>query len=440
MHPTFHANLLQIHVPNNDRWYPGHQIPQIIGIGRFKDLSVDKILQHHGKGQDSLFELQHTTSDTIWPLHYEVSSLKALNQYLEAQKIKNVNELPKWISRVEESFLFMINPQQHKHCRDAMTFIDQLPQLLEEMDTQGRLHTTINTRPEHCLRYKGQGSKTQSTHWGTTHRLTRPMTHNTALHLSQFHAIAQYIHDGTFDLIHDSPPPGYVWFCHKNSSNSNHNLRYPFPPMHIGCTHHDHNWKPTRHGGRNGNSAMNPIFERFKADTAESRYNHGSTPHARTHHSPENLLAWWEHLNKVPQLFNNYIHNYRDKCCHQPYPTSKHNYNLDNLMFIPPPINPSVSESALHEQIHVHTPFNALTNHGPATDDTILRKLDLSRLELTPNDTMASGSAIDTTINTTMGTCTHTFNTLVITFILIILLPLAQVLVLTDQNNTSCQK
>ena len=60
----------------------------------------------------------------IWLLHYEISSLEALNQYLEAQNIKNVNELPKQISHVEKSFLFMINPQQHEHYRDTMMFID----------------------------------------------------------------------------------------------------------------------------------------------------------------------------------------------------------------------------------------------------------------------------------------------------------------------------
>ena len=165
VHPAFHANLLWIHVPNDDRRFPGRQIPQIIGIGRSEDLSVDKILRHHGKGRDSLFELRYTTSDTIWLPHYEVSSLEALNQYLEAQNVKNTDELPKRVSRVEEFSLFMINPQQHKHCRDAMTFIDRLPQLLGEMDTRGRSRTTANTRSEPRSRYKGQGSKTQSTHW-----------------------------------------------------------------------------------------------------------------------------------------------------------------------------------------------------------------------------------------------------------------------------------
>ena len=266
------------------------------------------------------------------------------------------------------------------------------------------------------------------------------MSHYTALRLSQFRAVAQSIRDGSFDPIHDSPPPGYVRFCHENSSNPNHNLRYPFPPMHFGRAHHDRNRKPTRRGGRNGNSAANLIFKRFKADTAESRYNHGSTPRAGTHHSPENLLARQERLNKVPQWFNNRTRDYRNKCRHQPYPTSNHNYDLDNLMFTPPPVTPSVSDLALHEQVHVHTPFDALTNHGPATDDAILRELDLSRLELTPNDTMASGSAIDTTVDATMGTRARTFNTLVITLVLIILLLLAQVSVLTDRNDASCPK
>ena len=81
-------------------------------------------------------------------------------------------------------------------------------------------------------------------------------------------------------------------------------------------------------------------------------------------------------------------------------------------------------------------PFNALTNHGPATDDVILCKLDLSRLKLTPNDTMASSSAVDAT----MGTRARAFNTLVITLVLIILLLLAQVLVLTDRNDASFPK
>ena len=168
--------------------------------------------------------------------------------------------------------------------------IDYLSYLEKWIHEDGRICTTINTWSEPHSRYKGQGLKTQSTHWRTT-QLTRPMSHYTALHLSQFHAVAQSIRDGSFNLIHDSPPPGYVRFCHENSSNPNHDLRYPFPSMHFCHAHHDHNRKPTRRGGRNGNSAANLIFKRFKADTAESRYNHGSTPRAGIHHSPENLLA-----------------------------------------------------------------------------------------------------------------------------------------------------
>jgi hypothetical protein len=204
VHPTFHANLLWIHIPNDDKWFPGWQMPQMIWIGRTKDLSINKILQHHRKGWDSLFELQYTTGDSIWLLHYEIPSLEALNQYLEAQNIKSVNELPKQVSCVEEPSPFMINMQQNKWCRDTMTFIDQLPQLLMRMDICGQSHIPIIQLEPHS-RYKNQGLKSQSTHWQITHRSTRPMLHYTSLHLSQFCAIAQSICDGSFDPLHDSP-------------------------------------------------------------------------------------------------------------------------------------------------------------------------------------------------------------------------------------------
>ena len=65
VHPAFHANLLRIHIPNDDRRFPGRQMPQMIGIGKIEDLSIDRILRHHGKGRDSLFELRYTAGDTI---------------------------------------------------------------------------------------------------------------------------------------------------------------------------------------------------------------------------------------------------------------------------------------------------------------------------------------------------------------------------------------
>ncbi|KAF9233757.1 hypothetical protein BU15DRAFT_29872, partial [Melanogaster broomeanus] len=93
VHPAFHANLLRIHVPNDDRRFPGRQLPQIIGLGKMEEYSVDKIVNHHGKGRDSMFEVLYTTGDQIWLPYVEVSKLEALTQYLEAQDVISINDL-----------------------------------------------------------------------------------------------------------------------------------------------------------------------------------------------------------------------------------------------------------------------------------------------------------------------------------------------------------
>ncbi|KAF9440431.1 hypothetical protein P691DRAFT_687690, partial [Macrolepiota fuliginosa MF-IS2] len=47
IHPAFHANLLQIHVPNNDRWFPGRQLPQVVGLGQVEEWSIDWIITRY---------------------------------------------------------------------------------------------------------------------------------------------------------------------------------------------------------------------------------------------------------------------------------------------------------------------------------------------------------------------------------------------------------
>ena len=63
LHPAFHANLLHIHEPNDDRRFPGRQLPQLMNIGKVEEWSVDKINDHHGKGKDTLFKLVYKTGD-----------------------------------------------------------------------------------------------------------------------------------------------------------------------------------------------------------------------------------------------------------------------------------------------------------------------------------------------------------------------------------------
>ncbi|EPQ49882.1 hypothetical protein GLOTRDRAFT_51447, partial [Gloeophyllum trabeum ATCC 11539] len=61
---AFHASLLRIHLPNDDRRFPGRQLHQLPGFGENpKEWAVDRILSHSGKGRATLFELQWKTGD-----------------------------------------------------------------------------------------------------------------------------------------------------------------------------------------------------------------------------------------------------------------------------------------------------------------------------------------------------------------------------------------
>lgn len=58
VHDVFHAALLGIHVPNDDRLFPGRQFNQLnAGDDAEAEWAVDKILSHSGSSQDSVFEV-----------------------------------------------------------------------------------------------------------------------------------------------------------------------------------------------------------------------------------------------------------------------------------------------------------------------------------------------------------------------------------------------
>ncbi|KIK31647.1 hypothetical protein CY34DRAFT_39936, partial [Suillus luteus UH-Slu-Lm8-n1] len=63
LHPAFHAHLLRVHVPNDDRRFPGRQLSQIADIGISEDWSVSRISDHHGQGTDAIFRVEYTSGD-----------------------------------------------------------------------------------------------------------------------------------------------------------------------------------------------------------------------------------------------------------------------------------------------------------------------------------------------------------------------------------------
>ncbi|KDR69686.1 hypothetical protein GALMADRAFT_33709, partial [Galerina marginata CBS 339.88] len=64
VHNVFHASLLRIHVPNDDRLFPGREATQFsLGDESDTEWAVDKILTHSGSKTDSVFEIKWKAGD-----------------------------------------------------------------------------------------------------------------------------------------------------------------------------------------------------------------------------------------------------------------------------------------------------------------------------------------------------------------------------------------
>lgn len=98
IHPAFHASLLRIHHPNDDRRFPGRQLSQVTGLGAVEDLAVSRIADHHGKGTDSLFKVEYSTGDVVWLPYQEVARLEAFTQYLDVLGVDNISGIPRRVN------------------------------------------------------------------------------------------------------------------------------------------------------------------------------------------------------------------------------------------------------------------------------------------------------------------------------------------------------
>jgi hypothetical protein len=98
LHPAFHAHLLRIHIPNDDRRFPGRQLNQVADIGSLEEWSVSRVTDHNGQGTDSLFEIEYSTGDRVWLPYHEVSRLEVVSQYLEALGVPGIQHLPRKIT------------------------------------------------------------------------------------------------------------------------------------------------------------------------------------------------------------------------------------------------------------------------------------------------------------------------------------------------------
>ncbi|KAJ8475430.1 hypothetical protein ONZ45_g15608 [Pleurotus djamor] len=96
VHDAFHASLLRIHIPNDDRLFPGRLDSQIFEEDDYKEpeWAVDSILSHYGSKAQALFEIRWTSGDVTWLPYHQVSHLQALAAYLEALGVPDIGHLP----------------------------------------------------------------------------------------------------------------------------------------------------------------------------------------------------------------------------------------------------------------------------------------------------------------------------------------------------------
>jgi len=95
VHNVYHASLMRIHHPNDDRLFPGRMDNQIGGdIDPEGEWAVDKILSHSGSKDNAIFEIKWKAGDVTWLPYGEISHLHALVDYLELLGVKSISGLP----------------------------------------------------------------------------------------------------------------------------------------------------------------------------------------------------------------------------------------------------------------------------------------------------------------------------------------------------------
>ena len=106
IHPAFHASLLRICVPNDDRRFPGRDPVQVLQLTDDLETDqwpVDRIVDHAGHGNTALFQVLWKAGDKTWLPYIEVRHLSAFDAYLDACGVTSVAQLPAKLNQLENA-------------------------------------------------------------------------------------------------------------------------------------------------------------------------------------------------------------------------------------------------------------------------------------------------------------------------------------------------
>jgi hypothetical protein len=84
---VFHASLLRVHVPNDNRLFPGRLESQ---VADFEDddgaeWAADQILSHDGAGREVILEVRWRAGDTTWVKYDRIKNLSVATEYLKSK-------------------------------------------------------------------------------------------------------------------------------------------------------------------------------------------------------------------------------------------------------------------------------------------------------------------------------------------------------------------
>jgi Zinc knuckle len=201
IHPNFHASLLRIHVPNDDRRFPGRAVPQVTGLGAPADeFLVDKIVSHFGHGSHLWFELLWQSGDRTWLRHGSIRHLSALEVYLENLNCHSIFDLPIGSGKP---------PQSIRDQVESPELIDMQRKNHDRHDHRVQSnalwipHRARYLKPEFTRRINTQFNKTPL-HFNTTYPRNMAIFETEAATESYF----QYLYQLTETAMHNSPHPG----------------------------------------------------------------------------------------------------------------------------------------------------------------------------------------------------------------------------------------
>ncbi|KAF7348752.1 Retrovirus-related Pol polyprotein from transposon 17.6 [Mycena venus] len=155
VHDVFHSSLLRIHVPNDDRRFPGRLECQL-GISlndETNEWAVDRVLSHHGRRSKALFEILWKSGDKNWMPYPQAKRLEALNEYFEAIGISDIKELPYGQGRPPWELLnylptFIMTkksaPRHPFHLGALTEDLDKLPEHMREFNVEHHALRRIN--------------------------------------------------------------------------------------------------------------------------------------------------------------------------------------------------------------------------------------------------------------------------------------------------------